>query len=152
MSERRKCESWPVVLPNDHGIRPAGRPDQCYYCMAFIGQKHGRECVTVQSLNRYDVLKDGVKVGVYDHYDPYFWDENQCNFHKNGSSWCTSNAIDDIKWTSPDVEKEIEGICNANTDEGDDGFVCLCGIIEFKFFKQIDEGPFVVIEDAQGVC
>ncbi|HET9375657.1 MAG TPA: hypothetical protein VFO40_11830 [Chthoniobacterales bacterium] len=38
---------WPLVAINDDGIRPAGEPDECFYCNHKVGQPHGRDCVTV---------------------------------------------------------------------------------------------------------
>lgn len=28
----KRCDSWPLVLENDDGIRPAGDSDRCFYC------------------------------------------------------------------------------------------------------------------------
>lgn len=80
----------PLVLPNDDGIRPAGAPDECFYCRQKIGQPHGRECVAVHK-----------KVKVLYTYEleievPYFWTKENVESHRNESSWCASNGIEEL--------------------------------------------------------
>jgi hypothetical protein len=47
--------NWPLVAVNDHGIRPAGLPDQCFYCHQKVGSPHARDCVVVWKLARLEV-------------------------------------------------------------------------------------------------
>ena len=42
-----RLASWPLVNPKDDGIRPAGKPDECFYCNRKVGEPHGRDCVMV---------------------------------------------------------------------------------------------------------
>jgi hypothetical protein len=46
-SDPRNTDQWPLVAINDDGIRPAGEPDECFYCHQKVGQPHGRDCVIV---------------------------------------------------------------------------------------------------------
>jgi hypothetical protein len=46
-SDPPDAEQWPLVAINDDGIRPAGEPDECFYCNKKVGQPHGRDCVVV---------------------------------------------------------------------------------------------------------
>jgi hypothetical protein len=47
---------------------------------------------------------------------PEFWTREDCEFHKNESSWCTNNIL-------PTLEKIAD-------DHG-----CLCGLARFKFLR-----------------
>jgi hypothetical protein len=38
-------DNWPLVAPNDDGIRPAGPRDACFYCRQKVGQPHKPDCV-----------------------------------------------------------------------------------------------------------
>ncbi len=122
---------WPVVLENDNGIRPAGSPTHCFYCNQPVGSDHGRECVMVEKRVRYDVLVAGKVRGAFERNDPYFWTPDDCNWHKNDSSWCHNNAVDAIQWMD---SKEGESIMAAQEE-------CCCGLLEFRFVSVIDEGP-----------
>lgn len=39
--------NWPTVSADDPGIRPAGKPDECFYCHAKVGELHWPECCVV---------------------------------------------------------------------------------------------------------
>lgn len=87
----------PLVLANDDGIRPAGRPDACFYCRQSVGEPHGAECVAVRKRVEHRVhvtLPDGTKVkGLWQFNEPHFWDAHMSEFHKNGSTWCANNFL-----------------------------------------------------------
>jgi hypothetical protein len=70
-SDPRNPDQWPLVAVNDDGIRPAGEPDECFYCHQKVGQPHGRDCVCVKKrvLVRYTV---DVEISV-----PYYSDAEQ---------------------------------------------------------------------------
>lgn len=36
-----------LVLKNDDGIRPAGKPDACFYCKQKVGTPHCDDCITL---------------------------------------------------------------------------------------------------------
>jgi len=138
--------AWPVVLADDDGIRPAGPPDACLYCRSAVGAAHGRECVTVNKLVRYRVYMNldpgaadrGRAVGTYTRHDPHFWDGGDCEFHKNDSSWCAGNALDDIEWDDP---ADAAALDRWMADNGTDG--CCCRPLSFEFEAVADAGPFV---------
>lgn len=111
---------WPVVQPDDDGIRPAGKPDECFYCHQKVGTQHAQECVTVSKLVR---LKYTFEVDVR---VPHFWEPHTIEFHRNESSWCADNAVDEI---ADDDEKT----------RGDDG--CWCDRFTAQFVKVIDDTP-----------
>lgn len=83
------------VLPNDYGIRPAGPPDACFYCGRSVGDMHGAECVTLRTTLR---TTRRVRLTVeYDIEAPACWSPEQIASHRNGSSWCRSNAIAELE-------------------------------------------------------
>lgn len=134
----KKCDTWPVVLPNDNGIRPAGPPDVCFYCRARVGEPHGATCVCVEKLVQYGVYVHGKKVGTFQRYDPHHWTFEECEFHKNQSSWCSDNALDAIVWTDEAAVVEVDA-----TPEGE----CTCSLLKFQFEEVVDAGPFVEIRE-----
>lgn len=131
-----KCTSWPVVLPDDDGIRPAGDPHRCFYCRQEVGEPHGRECVTVLSKTRYGVFLNDDRVGTWRREDPCSWTTHDREFHKNESSWCADNAMDEIEWMSDGLKARVE----AAIGEG-----CACSAIEFRVDEVEDVGPFIQV-------
>lgn len=142
-----KCAGWPVVLEDDDGIRPAGKPGECFYCRSAVGVPHGPKCVTVNKLVRYRVYMNlgaprvggGRLVGTYARHEPYFWTAGDCEFHKNDSSWCAGNATDDIEWGDPADAAALEKWMD---DNGTDG--CCCAPLRFEFAEVAAAGPFVL--------
>lgn len=82
---------WPKVLPNDDGIRPAGKPDECFYCDRKVGEEHGRDCVVIhRKITVRYCFELEVEV-------PHFWKTEDFLRHRNEGGWCASNAIDAIE-------------------------------------------------------
>jgi hypothetical protein len=107
---------WPLVVPNDDGIRTAGKPDQCLYCKSVIGQEHARDCVVVKKRVR-------IKVTItYEVDEPYSWTAEQIESHRNNGSWCGNNAL-----------QEIENY----TEQ----FGCLCEHAHFEVIEVTDDTP-----------
>lgn len=82
---------WPVVTLDDDGIRPAGKPDQCFYCGSNVGQAHRRDCVTVEKRVRVRYVFE------FDTTMPYGWTAENFLFHRNDGTWCADNAFDEIQ-------------------------------------------------------
>lgn len=78
-------ETHPVTAK--HGPRPAGQPDECFYCSAAVGDHHDPNCVMRA---RTVVLRYSFNVVVA---VPEHWTPEQVEFHRNDSSWCADNAI-----------------------------------------------------------
>lgn len=137
-------KEWPKVLVNDDGIRPAGKPGECFYCHAKIGELHDEECPTVCQLVEYDVRVageswddlDGEIVGAFTRQDPWHWDVGLCEFHKNGSCWCAGNAVDDIRWLKTPKAQELKNLVEGLGDED-----CPCRMLAFSVSRVIDGGP-----------
>lgn len=134
-----------TITEKDNGIRPAGKPDECFYCNTKVGGVHGSECVMIVCMVEYDVLVIGQKVGTFTREDPAFWDEERCNFNKNDSSWCCDNALNEIKWLINDsailAQKQITEL-RGEIDEYGAGECCTCDLLEFRFVKKTTE-PFL---------
>lgn len=43
----KNSPNFPLVHPQDDGIRPAGAPDECFYCKQKVGTPHLSDCVAV---------------------------------------------------------------------------------------------------------
>ena len=139
------CESWPVVLPDDYGIRPAGKPNQCFYCWQWVGEPHNKDCVCITKIMEYDIaanLPDGrTFLGKWRNDEPHFWGNDEMNWQRNGSAWCASNAKD-IVWDDPLAELAIETYLETIGDM--DGMACTCHVLSFKVSRLIDGRPHVV--------
>lgn len=109
---------WPTVSDNDPGIRLANEPDQCFYCGAKVGQKHRRDCVVVQKRVRVQYTFT-LEVDI-----PHDWDAEMFEFHRNDSTWCADNALDDIEEFKTKV-----------------GASCLCAMMQAKFLEVVDNTP-----------
>jgi hypothetical protein len=141
-----KRSSWPAVLPNDEGIRPAGKPDQCFYCGRRVGQSHVYDCVTVTSLVRFAVLLNGTRMGHYDRHSPHHWTTHDREFQLNEGSWCASNAMETIVWDAGEPPLEVAGL-----DLDEDGVSisggCAYLLLEFREEQVLDVGPFIETRD-----
>lgn len=96
--------------------RPAGKPDECFYCNQPVGGEHKPECVCI-------VRKVRVRVSAeIDIWRPADWDLGMVEFHLDESSWCSTNIIDEIA-------KYGETLPNG----------CLCQNIDFEVLNLTDE-------------
>ena len=81
------------VLSNDPGITPYGGPDQCDYCHQNIGQPHSMGCVIIVRDVIYDVILNDKVLFQWTSADSRGWTRENCEFHKNESSWCPANIL-----------------------------------------------------------
>lgn len=116
-----------LVLADDNGIRPAGKPDECFYCHRQVGRHHHTSCATIVEDVTYEVRMNGKVVGTWTRPDPFYWGVAMCEYHKNESSWCADNALDGIVWSDLEAKKwclqpaENDGCCRC------------CGTLRFKY-------------------
>lgn len=108
------AELGPVIdssrsVTSDHGPRPAGRSDECFYCHAPVGTLHDETCVLYQR-----TVSVEVKVR-YNITVPAEWDERMVLFHRNEGTWCASNVIDELE-----------------DRFGDDADRCMCSVMEVR--------------------
>lgn len=108
----------PKVLVDDDGIRPAGQPDECFYCNQKVGQPHKQDCVI---LNRKVKVRYSYEIEIE---VPHFWDKETIEFHRNDSSWCADNSLDDIE----EYSKSRGG--------------CLCGCFSAEVIEIPEAAPY----------
>ena len=101
-----------LVRPED--ARPAGKPDECFYCKAPMGAPHKWECVIPTKRVRLRTTFE------YEVDVPRSWDAENIEFHRNESSSCAQNIIQDIETFA---EAEFNG--------------CLCGHAETEFVRDV---------------
>ena len=97
-------------VTEDHGPRPAGQPDQCFYCGQALGQEHKPDCVMRK---RTVVLQFTVEMTVE---VPEFWTPEQIEFHRNESSYCSGNVVGELSAAG-----------------------CLCSTSHFEFLREANE-------------
>lgn len=108
----RRSTHWLVA---DEGIRPAGKPDRCFYCDIPQGQEHKSGCVI---RNRTVVVRFHVDLVIP---VPEDWDSDMVQFHYNDSSWCADNLATTLSET---VERLDE--------QGG----CMCRCVEAEFVRE----------------
>lgn len=81
----------PLVLPDDDGIRPAGSLWACFYCRQEVGTPHLASCVCLKRRVRVRYVFE-LEIEV-----PHSSEAHDVEFHRNESSWCASNALDDLE-------------------------------------------------------
>lgn len=119
-----------LVLDDDHGIRPAGSPDACFYCRRKVGKNHADDCVTIVVDVAYEVLLGGESVGVYRTTEPAHWTTHDGEFQKNDGSWCASNILDtDLLDVSLETRARLEALDGEDLD-GEDR--CLCSAVVMR--------------------
>lgn len=105
-------KDWTV---EDYGIRPAGPDDRCFYCDRPRGATHKPNCV-IRSRTVVVRMQVDLVVAV-----PEGWDEQMINFHRNESSWCASNVIEELN----ELVERTGG--------------CLCRFSEFTYLREADD-------------
>ena|SRR3990167_11380248 len=84
-------ELLPFVTPDDDGIRPAGNPDECFYCRQKVGSQHKFDCVTV---TRNVLIRVSFTIPVE---VPRSWSSEQIEFKYNSEgSFCADNTLNEI--------------------------------------------------------
>lgn len=128
--------NWPLVDPRDDGIRPAGGPNECFYCGKKIGEPHARDCVIVtrRVLVRIESA-DGTISGMWEKDSPYSFDPEMIEYMYNDGTWCANNILDyDVAWDQPGAYEKLKEIAQRDDE-------CLCGMLGFKFVRVVDDTP-----------
>lgn len=94
-----------IVTQDD--VPPAGRPGECFWCRAKMGEPHKHECSTQNVPVEVEITIRGV-ITV-----PRSWDRDMIEFHMNESSNCLDNQIEEI------IGGELGGdACTCEAGEG----------------------------------
>lgn len=104
-------------IVTEEAMRPARDAQECFYCRQVIGAEHKSDCV---------LINKKVKVRMTVEYEievPAAWGANMIEFHRNEGSWCSDNAIRELKELSTDNN-------------------CICGVTEFKYLGS-DSAPYL---------
>ena len=108
----------PKVLIDDDGIRPAGQPDECFYCGQKVGQPHKLDCVI---LTRKVKIRYSYEIEIE---VPHSWDKDTIEFHRNDSSWCAHNSLEELE------------------EFGDKDNGCLCSYFSAEVLEIPDTAPY----------
>lgn len=111
-------EMTTLVLADDNGIRPAGKPDECFYCRQKIGTPHKDDCVCLEKLIKVRYTFE------FPILEPAHWDEKHYHFCRNEGTCCASNAIAELI---------------AYRDSCKEG--CLCHAFEAEYLEDVDPTP-----------
>lgn len=141
----------PRVAVNDFGIRPAGKPDECFYCFQKVGMPHGQQCVMLQKQVLFDCIFEtdiGVLRARWKCWEPYDWDAGMSEFHKRGSTWCASNVKDEWEnfefYDYPSIVKDPANYIDAVIES----HACICQIFRVKRIDILDPGPRLKLSDS----
>lgn len=85
-----ESQLFPLVIPGGASIRPAGKPDECFYCRQKIGSPHNTECVMVTKRVRVRYSFE-IEIDV-----PHCWGVVALEYHRNDGTWCANNALDEL--------------------------------------------------------
>ncbi len=99
----------------DHGPRPAGKPDECFYCYEKVGANHKEDCVCFLKLVVVKVEFEYIRTV------PAGFSDQAIEFGMNESSACADNLLHELSRLYPD------GL--------DDKRHCLCGRAEGKVLR-----------------
>jgi len=101
------------MVTEQHGPRPAGKPDECFYCRQKVGTEHKTGCVMRQ---RSVVLQATI---TYVDTVPEDWTAEDIYKHRNLSGWCANNLFDiyDHKRHCFCGNVEIEFLEEANVED-----------------------------------
>lgn len=110
------------TVTTENGPRPAGPPDQCFYCQQALGQPHKADCV----LRRKTVVVRAIMEYTID--VPESWDKDGIEFHRNDSSWCSGNGLAEIA----DMKDRLDADESGTTS-------CGCSILRYEFVRDADK-------------
>ena len=101
------------LVTDDNGPRPAGEPSECFYCHQPVGEAHADDCVCRK---RTVVVRATIDITVP---VPESWDVDAIEFHRNESSWCAGNVVNDL-----------------NRCDRDEAQGCLCSVANFDYIRE----------------
>lgn len=118
------------VRPGDN--RPAGKPDECFYCNQKMGWQHKPGCVILQ---KSVVIRVTLQVVVD---VPRDWKKDNIESKYNDSSWCASSFVGDLERWRERVDAIGEENAKAQGLYGSLG-QCLCPVFEADFVRDATE-------------
>lgn len=107
-----KRSDW---ISGPHGVRPNGKPTECFYCNAPVGEEHSVGCVI---RSRTVVVRTTIEHVVV---VPEDWDTSLIEFARNESSSCTDNIFVELD--------ELTGRLNKAD-------ICSCGMVDTTYVRE----------------
>jgi len=98
--------------------RPAKMDGCCFHCRQRVGTTHEADCVLIK---KKAIVRAVIE---YEVNVPHFWSKEDIEFHRNESSWCSSNLLNELRIY---IDKEER---------------CLCSITKFQCLETNDK-PFL---------
>ena len=83
----QRTTPWVVTAAD---ARPAGKPDECFYCRVPIGGEHKADCV---ARRRTVVVRAMIEYVIA---VPESFDKELIEFGRNEGSWCSSNMLAEL--------------------------------------------------------
>jgi len=80
-----------LLVTIENGVRPAGKPDECFYCHVKLGGHHHDECPFVTKIVKIRAVVE------FDYECPRHWGKDMIEFFFNESSWCMGDLPDVLK-------------------------------------------------------
>lgn len=143
--------SFPV-LPDDDGIRPAGKPDACFYCQTRVGNHHRIDCACLGRAAVFDielhadrwdsswppVAPDrGTPIGTVTLWSGVDQGDDDIIFHRNYGNWCTDNLLDDIDAGNDRATIDADWLPRLRSISLEEG--CACGYVYLRLRERSDE-------------
>ncbi len=104
-----RVKSWKVT---NFAVRPAGKPDKCFYCNEKLGDEHKLDCVIRRKTVVIDITIRMVRPVVDD------MDKETIEFYLNDSGFCIDNIL----------IGELEDLSER--------MGCLCAVSESRFVRE----------------
>lgn len=111
-----KRKDW-TVLPTD--ARPAGSPDECFYCRVKVGGQHTATCVARQ---RTVVIRATIEYVVT---VPECWAPDDIEFYRNESSVCANSSREELARLFEYAER--------------DDTPCMCDRVGYEYVREATE-------------
>lgn len=118
-----------MILPiEDDGVRPAGKPDKCFYCGEPKGAPHGKDCVIPE---RTVVVEMTIQ---YVRSVPANWTTSDIEFLLNYSSSCHDNEIRYIADQQEAIDESQEKA--RKSPDTSEAIPCTCERTSFKYIRE----------------
>lgn len=103
----------PRIIDTD-AARPAGKPEECFYCKRPAGTEHAASCTYPLKTVVCRVIVEYVREV------PNCWSQQQIDFHMNKSSSCTDNLIDEMGRVGNCTCRQVTGVYLREATGGDE--------------------------------
>lgn len=104
-------------LVTEKAMRPASKERRCFYCLEPVGGCHKSDCVLVSKRVMVRMVVE------YEVEVPSDWDKEAIEFHRNDSSWCANNALDELGKLYGEEEEAT----------------CMCWCTKFDYLRDTSE-------------